>query len=144
DPAKRCFTLDTDDNWEALKDEWRKRAAKWGEDTCIEIVTGPKFFDFLEEAVGAHATSSKGKGKAKAKPAVNPFLPDDAAIESELVAKLGAADMARSADSRRNSGSSGKPSQYVWRMRALRGHHKVLNFKDRWYKQSGHQHPSQD
>ncbi|KAF8522978.1 hypothetical protein JB92DRAFT_3110277 [Gautieria morchelliformis] len=60
DLAKLCFTLDTDDDWEALKDEWRKRAAKRGEDTCIEIVTGPKFFDFLEEAVAAHAASSKG------------------------------------------------------------------------------------
>ncbi|KAF8487785.1 hypothetical protein JB92DRAFT_3254643 [Gautieria morchelliformis] len=84
DPAKLCFALDTDNDWEALKDEWRKRAAKRGEDTCIEIVTGPKFFDFLEEAVAAHAASSKGKAKGRAKPAVNPFLPDNAAVESEL------------------------------------------------------------
>ncbi|KAF8519070.1 hypothetical protein JB92DRAFT_3112661 [Gautieria morchelliformis] len=46
-PAKLCFTPNTDNHWEALKDKWRKRAAKQGE------VTGPKFFDFLEEAVVA-------------------------------------------------------------------------------------------
>ncbi|KAF8508797.1 hypothetical protein JB92DRAFT_2950911 [Gautieria morchelliformis] len=114
DPAKLCF---------ALKDEWRKRAAKRGEDTCIEIVTGPKFFDFLEEAVAAHAASSKGKAKGKAKPAVNPFLPDDAAIESELVAKLGAADMAREA------WFCDRHPKSICMARALRGHHKVLNFE---------------
>ncbi|KAF8520983.1 hypothetical protein JB92DRAFT_2893110, partial [Gautieria morchelliformis] len=123
DTAKLCFALDTDDDWEALKDEWRKRAAKRGEDTCIEIVTGPKFFDFLEEAVAAHAASSKGKAKGNAKPAVNPFLPDDAAIESELVAKLGAADMAREA------WSCDQHPKSIYMARALRGHHKVLNFE---------------
>ncbi|KAF8532208.1 hypothetical protein JB92DRAFT_3104311 [Gautieria morchelliformis] len=73
-PAKLCFALDTDDDWEALKDEWRKRAAKRGEDTCIEIVTGPKFFDFLEEAVAAHAASSKGKAKARPSLPLTPFF----------------------------------------------------------------------
>ncbi|KAF8512049.1 hypothetical protein JB92DRAFT_2830932 [Gautieria morchelliformis] len=94
DPAKLCFALNTDNDWEALKDEWRKKAAKQGEDTCIEIVTGPKlqfklFFDFLEEAIAAHTASSKGKAKSKAKPAINPFLPDDAAIESKSAGELG-------------------------------------------------------
>ncbi|KAF8491532.1 hypothetical protein JB92DRAFT_3005947 [Gautieria morchelliformis] len=96
DPAKLCFALDTDDDWEALKDEWRKRAAKRGEDTCIEIVTGPK-----------------------AKPAVNPFPPDDAAIESDSVAKLGAADMAREA------WSCDQHPKSICMVRALRGHHKI-------------------
>ncbi|KAF8506269.1 hypothetical protein JB92DRAFT_3122284 [Gautieria morchelliformis] len=129
DPAKLCFALDTDDDWEALKDEWRKRAAKRGEDTCIEIVTGPK------EAVAAHAASSKGKAKGKAKPAVNPFLPDDTAIESESVAKLGAADMARSARFQEELGklreawSCDQHPKSICMARALRGHHKVLNFE---------------
>ncbi|KAF8510961.1 hypothetical protein JB92DRAFT_407679 [Gautieria morchelliformis] len=135
DPAKLCFALDTDDDWEALKDEWRKRAAKRGEDTCIEIVTGPKFFDFLEEAVAAHAASSKGKAKGRAKPAVNPFLPDDAAVESESVAKLGAADMARSARFQEELGklreawSCDQHPKSICMARALRGPHKVLNFE---------------
>ncbi|KAF8480644.1 hypothetical protein JB92DRAFT_3040253 [Gautieria morchelliformis] len=134
-PAKLCFALDTDTDWEALKDEWRKRASKRGEDTCIEIVTGPKFFDFLEEAVAAHAASSKGKAKGKAKPAVNPFLPDDAAIESELVAKLGAADMARSARFQEELGklreawSCDQHPKSICMAPALRGNHKVLNFE---------------
>ncbi|KAF8532021.1 hypothetical protein JB92DRAFT_2846305, partial [Gautieria morchelliformis] len=131
DPAKLCFALDTDDDWEALKDEWRKWAAKRGEDTCIEIVTestqqiGYIMLDFGAGASMHPTASSKGKAKGRAKPAVNPFLPDDAAVESELVAKLGAADMARSTE----AWSCDQHPKSICMARALRGHHKVLNFE---------------
>ncbi|KAF8511715.1 hypothetical protein JB92DRAFT_2932612 [Gautieria morchelliformis] len=104
--------------------EWRKRAAKRGEDNCIEIVTGPKFFDFLEEAIVAHAASSKGKAKAKAKPAVNPFLPDDAAIESDWSARF-----QEELGKLREAWSCDQHPKSICMARVLRGHHKVLNFE---------------
>ncbi|KAF8511047.1 hypothetical protein JB92DRAFT_3118439 [Gautieria morchelliformis] len=51
DPAKRCFALETEEDWMALKAEWVNQVAKRGMDACIDIVLPPKFFEFLEEAV---------------------------------------------------------------------------------------------
>ncbi|KAF8513284.1 hypothetical protein JB92DRAFT_2830434 [Gautieria morchelliformis] len=42
DPAKRCFTLETEDDWITLKDEWASQVAKRGCEAAIEIVLIPK------------------------------------------------------------------------------------------------------
>ncbi|KAF8510107.1 hypothetical protein JB92DRAFT_3183821 [Gautieria morchelliformis] len=44
DPAKWCFTLETEDDWITLKDEWASQVAKRGSEAAIEIVLMPKFF----------------------------------------------------------------------------------------------------
>ncbi|KAF8523634.1 hypothetical protein JB92DRAFT_3109917 [Gautieria morchelliformis] len=73
DPAKRCFALETEDDWITLKDEWASQVAKRTSEAAIEIVLMPKFFQFLEEAVRAQ-TVTASKPKAKKKELVNPFL----------------------------------------------------------------------
>jgi hypothetical protein len=42
DPAKRCFALETEDDWTALKAEWANQVAKRGAEACIDIVLPPK------------------------------------------------------------------------------------------------------
>jgi hypothetical protein len=42
DPAKRCFALETEDDWMALKDEWASQVAKRGAEAAVEIVLLPK------------------------------------------------------------------------------------------------------
>jgi hypothetical protein len=48
DPARRCFALETEEDWTALKAEWVNQVAKRGVDACIDIVLPPKVrFHFI-------------------------------------------------------------------------------------------------
>ncbi|KAF8589527.1 hypothetical protein K439DRAFT_1612745 [Ramaria rubella] len=130
DPVTSNFELGSQEEWEIVKMEWATHAVKKGKDVNIDI-----FFEHLKEAVQAQDVSSaKAKAKSKVK-AVNPFLQQSSDDDKELepdahdLTPETTAEYHRELECLKAAWPCKDHQHTVCMIRALNGHHKVLNFK---------------
>ncbi|KAF8592775.1 hypothetical protein K439DRAFT_1610515 [Ramaria rubella] len=137
DPMKRCFALVTEENWEEIKVEWAIHAVKKGKDAGIEIIIPKKYFEHLEEAVKANSAPAATKPKVKSKVKdVNLFLPakdnpENTSFEPEKhdLNPERTTKYHRQKNKLIEAWPCKEHPNSICMLRALNGHHKVLNFE---------------
>ncbi|KAF8587140.1 hypothetical protein K439DRAFT_1614570 [Ramaria rubella] len=135
DPMKRCFALVTEENWEEIKVEWAIHAAKKGKDVGIEIIVPRKYFEHLEEVVKANSIPApNARTKTKVKD-VNPFLLAKADTDTAHLPDSQDLVPEKTTEYRRQKSKlieawpCKEHPNVICMLRALNGHHKVLNFE---------------